>query len=64
MNEKENSESTRIKSLPVVVHSKGIFNAGITLPQSNYDIWSQLMEMQIVKRDEISYIRSMINPPA
>nr|CAD1834353.1 unnamed protein product [Ananas comosus var. bracteatus] len=44
--------------------SEGVFNAGIILTESNYDIWSQLMEMQIAERDKISYIRGKTKPPA
>lgn len=60
----ENPESAKIKSIPVVIQSEGIFNAGIILTESNYDIWSQLMEMQIAERDKISYIRGKTKPPA
>ena len=35
------------KSTPIIVQSEGAFNAGIILTETNYDIWSQLIEMQI-----------------
>jgi hypothetical protein len=40
-----------LKSTPaqMVVQSEGVFNAGITLDESNYDVWSQLMEMHITE---------------
>lgn len=51
------SESSVNKSIPVVVQSEGAFTAGIILTEQNYDVWSQLMEMQIAEKDKISYIR-------
>ena len=38
-----------------------MFNVGITLTKSNYYIWSQLIEIQIVERDKI-YIRGKTKP--
>lgn len=58
------SETSGSKTFPVVVQSEGIFNAGIILTETNYDIWSQLVEMQIAERDKISYIRGKTKPPA
>ncbi|KAF7135695.1 hypothetical protein RHSIM_Rhsim08G0252300 [Rhododendron simsii] len=40
------------------------FNAGIILTESNYDIWSQLMEMHIAGREKLSYIHGRTKPPA
>ncbi|XP_073270683.1 uncharacterized protein [Primulina huaijiensis] len=60
---KKASESSVNKSIPVVVQSEGAFNAGIVLTEQNYDIWSQLIEMQIAERDKISYIRNKTKPP-
>ena len=57
-------ESCGTKSVPVVVQSEGVFNAGIILTESNYDIWSQLMEMHIAEREKLSYIRGKTKPPA
>ncbi|KAL5864617.1 hypothetical protein ACOSQ3_002131 [Xanthoceras sorbifolium] len=47
-----------------MVQSEGGFNAGITLTESNYDVWSQLMEMHIAEREKSSYIRGKKAPPA
>lgn len=63
MSEK-NIESSRTKSIPVVVQSEGVFNAGIILNESNYDVWSQLMEMHIAEREKLSYIRGKMKQPA
>ncbi|PNX91449.1 hypothetical protein L195_g047580, partial [Trifolium pratense] len=54
---KKGVESSGIKTIPVVVQSEGVFNAGIILDESNYDVWSQLMEMHIAEREKLSYIR-------
>ncbi|XP_048229206.1 uncharacterized protein LOC125369892 [Ricinus communis] len=51
-------------SKPIIIQSEGAFNAGITLTESNYDVWSQLMEMHIAEREKLSYIREKTKPPA
>ena len=53
-------ESSGIKSIPVIVQSEGVFNVRIILTESNYDVWSQLMEMHIAEREKLSYIRGKI----
>ena len=45
----------------IVIQAKWMFNVGITLTKSNYYIWSQLIEIQIVERDKI-YIRGKTKP--
>ncbi|KAH9768480.1 Integrase catalytic domain-containing protein [Citrus sinensis] len=58
-------EKTPIESRPVViqsVQSDGVFNAGIILTETNYDVWSQIMEMHLVEREKLSYIRSSTKP--
>ena len=57
-------EASGSKSASIIVQSEGTFNAGIVLTESNYDIWSQLMEMHIAEREKLSYIRGKIEPPA
>ena len=52
----EKVESSGAKTIPVIVH-ENMFNAGITLTESNYDVWTQIMEMHIVEREKLSYIR-------
>jgi hypothetical protein len=54
-NSEKRVESSGIKSIPVVVQSEGVFNAGIILDESNYDVWSQLMEMHIAEREKLLY---------
>ncbi|KAH7571292.1 hypothetical protein JRO89_XS04G0016000 [Xanthoceras sorbifolium] len=53
----EKVETFGAKSISVVAQSENVFNAGITLTESNYDVWSQLMEMHIAEREKLSYIR-------
>ena len=49
--EKKMSEKSTI-----VFQSEGTFNPGIILTESNYDVWSQLVEMHIAERENFSYI--------
>ena len=44
----EKIKSSGAKYIPVVVH-ENVFNAGVTLTESNYDVWSQIIEMHIVE---------------
>jgi len=46
------------KSAPIIIQSEGSsFNAGIVLDETNYDLWSQIMEMHIAEKEKISFIR-------
>jgi len=56
MSEK-NIESSGMKSVPVIVQSEGVFNAGIILTESNYDVWSQLVAGER-RRGEYSTLKS------
>ncbi|XP_024036853.1 uncharacterized protein LOC112096885 [Citrus clementina] len=58
-------EKTPTESSPVViqsVRSDGVFNVGIILIETNYDVWSQIMEMHLAEREKLSYIRSSTKP--
>ncbi|KAH9716002.1 hypothetical protein KPL71_021292 [Citrus sinensis] len=58
-------EKTPTESAPVViqsVQSDGVFNAGIILIETNYDVWSQIMEMHLAEREKLSYICSYTKP--
>ncbi|KAL4569194.1 hypothetical protein LXL04_024828 [Taraxacum kok-saghyz] len=59
--EKEKAGSS-FENSPVVIHSEGVINAGIILTESNYDVWSQLMEMHLAEREKLSYIRGKTTP--
>lgn len=55
----EKTESSNLESSIPVIHVQSEtagFNAGITLTESNYDVWSQILEMQIAEREKIDYI--------
>ena len=58
MSEKPKSSDTKL--VPILVQSEGAFNAGIQFKETNYDVWSQLMEMHIAEREKLSYI---LHPP-
>ncbi|KAK3020172.1 hypothetical protein RJ639_046980 [Escallonia herrerae] len=51
-------ETSGTKSSPIVIQSKGSsFKAGIILNDTNYDLWSQIMEMHIAEKEKLSFIR-------
>ena len=56
-------ESSGKKSVPIIIQSENIFNAWIILIESNYDIWSQLMEMHIAEWENLFYIQDKTKPP-
>ncbi|OMO93743.1 Reverse transcriptase, RNA-dependent DNA polymerase [Corchorus capsularis] len=49
-------ESSGSKSVPIIFQSEGVFNTVITLDETNYDVWSHLMEMHIAEREKLLYI--------
>ena len=54
---KSNVEASGNKLVPIIIHSKGSsFNAGILLIETNYDMWSQSIEMHIAKKEKLSFI--------
>ncbi|KAL5813798.1 hypothetical protein ACOSQ4_024439 [Xanthoceras sorbifolium] len=59
----EKVETSGAKSITVIVQSENVFNTGISLTESNYDVWSQLMEMHIAEREKFSYMRGKKAPP-
>ena len=59
------SVSSRNKSAPIIIQSKGSsFKAGIVLDETNYDMWSQIMEMHIAEKEKLSFIRGTSQPPS
>ena len=58
----EHIESSGTKFVPILVQSESAFNADIQLTETNYDVWSQLIEMHIVEREKISYIMDKSAP--
>ena len=58
------SKSFERKSTPIIVQSEGsLFKAGITLNEANYDLRSQIMEMDIVEKEKLSFIHGNSQPP-
>ena len=47
----------------IVFQFEGTFNPRIILTESNYDVWLQLVEMHITKREKLSYIQGKTNSP-
>ena len=47
----------------IIFQFEGTFYPWIILTESNYDVWSQLMEMHIAEREKLSYIRGKTNLP-
>ena len=52
----KSGELSGSKPVPIIIQSEGVFNIGITLNESNYDVWSQLIEMHIAEREKLSFI--------
>lgn len=49
-------ETSRRKMALVIIQSEGTFNVGILLTKINYDMWSQIMKIYLVERENFSYI--------
>lgn len=62
MSEK-NIQSFGTKSVPSVIKFECVFNVRIILIESNYDVWSQLMKMHIVKREKLLSICGKTKSP-
>ncbi|KAL0451456.1 UNVERIFIED_CONTAM: hypothetical protein Slati_1123700 [Sesamum latifolium] len=56
------SESSSAPVIHIQSENTG-FAAGVILTESNYDVWSQLMEMQIAGREKLEYIIGKTTPP-
>ncbi|KAG5545275.1 hypothetical protein RHGRI_017663 [Rhododendron griersonianum] len=52
----EKPESSSSSPVIHVQSENSGFNAGITLTESNYEVWSQILEMQIAEREKLEYI--------
>ncbi|MCI41634.1 hypothetical protein A2U01_0062867, partial [Trifolium medium] len=63
---KENHEVSTTKSAPapIIIQSESSsFNAGIILDETNYDMWSQIMEMHLAEKEKLSFVRGNTQPP-
>ena len=56
-------ETSVTKSTPIIIQHEGSFNSGIVLNETNYDLWSQMLEMQFSEKDKLSFIRGTSPPP-
>jgi hypothetical protein len=47
----------------IIIQSEGSsFNAGIILNETNYNMWSQIIEMHIAEKEKLSFIRGTQTP--
>ena len=61
---KSDSETSVTKSTPIIIqHGGSLFNSGIVLNETNYDLWSQMLEMQIAEKEKLSLICGTSPPP-
>ena len=61
---KSDSETSVTKFTPIIIQHEGSsFNSGIALNETNYDMWSQMLEMQIFEKEKLSFIRGTSPPP-
>ena len=61
---KSDSETSITKSTPIIIQHEGLsFNSGIVLNETNYDLWSQMLKMQIAENEKLSFIRSTSPQP-
>ena len=51
------TESSAKEFSPIIIYTeKSSFNIGVTLHETNYNTWSQLMEMHITEKQKFSFI--------
>ena len=61
---KSDSETSVTKFTPIIIQHEGSsFDSGIILNEINYDMWSQMLEMQIPEKEKLSFIRGTSPPP-
>ena len=61
---KSDSETSVTKSTHIIIqYERSSFNSGIVLNETNYDLWSKMLEMQIVKKEKLSLICGTSPPP-
>jgi hypothetical protein len=55
---RQDVEASGNKLGPIIIQSEGSsFNARILLNETNYDMWSQIIEMHIAEKEKLSFIR-------
>ena len=61
---KSDFETSVTKSTRIIIQQEGSsFNSGIVLNETNYDLWSEMLEMQIAEKEKLSFIRGILPPP-
>ena len=61
---KSDFETFVTKSTPIIIqHESSSFNSGIVLNETNYDLWSRMLEMQIAEKEKLSFICGTSSPP-
>jgi len=57
-------KSDASNSTPIIIQSENSsFNVGIILNETNYDMWSQIIEMHIAEKEKLSFARGSTQPP-
>lgn len=59
------SESSTLEPSTPIIHIQSEnsgFHAGVVLTEVNYDVWSQILEMQIAGREKLEYIMGKTDP--
>ncbi|KAH0781748.1 hypothetical protein KY290_001346 [Solanum tuberosum] len=57
-------KSDASNSTPIIIQSEySSFNAGIILNETNYDTWSQIIEMHIAEKEKLSFVCGSTQPP-
>ena len=60
----ETKYGSRNKYAPIIIQSEGsLFKEGIVLDETNYDLWSQSMEMHIAEKEKLCFIHGNSQPP-
>ena len=57
--------NNKTEATPIIhVQTKNTgFTTNVILTENNYDVWSQIMEMQIAGREKLDYIMGKTQPP-
>ncbi|XP_074352811.1 uncharacterized protein LOC141691962 [Apium graveolens] len=60
----DSSTMSKSDSNPIIIQHEGSsFNAGIVFNETNYELWSQMLEMQIAEKEKLSFIRDTSTVP-
>ena len=62
MNKSDFETSVTKSTFIIIQHQGSSFNSGIVLNETNYDMWYQMLEMQIAEKEKLSFIHGT-SPP-